>query len=158
MILSQVSKQLSWFWSLEWIECFDCVFGVFAFALVLNEKCRRLGWLEWWWLGVFIAPTTIPAIAVDGHTRQSGGAPDMTLFTIRCLPRQQIVGVWSGWPLKSFVLLLHRTVRCVLTLQLWLLHYAPFYYCSLQSTVGAAYRCSLAHRTCPVHTRQFGEL
>jgi hypothetical protein len=34
------------------------------------------GWLEWWWLGVFIAPTTIPAVAVDGHTRQSGGAPD----------------------------------------------------------------------------------
>jgi hypothetical protein len=50
MILSQVSKQLSWFWSLEWIECFDCVFGVLAFALVLNEKCRRLGWLEWRWL------------------------------------------------------------------------------------------------------------
>jgi hypothetical protein len=39
---------------------------VFAFALVLNEKCRRLGWLEWWWLGVFIAPTTILAVAVDG--------------------------------------------------------------------------------------------
>jgi hypothetical protein len=68
MILSQVSKQLSWFWSLEWIECFDCVFGVFSFALVLNENCRRLGWLEWWWLGVFIAPTTISAVAVDGHT------------------------------------------------------------------------------------------
>jgi hypothetical protein len=55
---------------------------VFAFALVLNEKCRRLGWLEWRWLGVFIAPTTIPTVAVDGHTGQSGGAPDTTLFTI----------------------------------------------------------------------------
>jgi hypothetical protein len=32
----------------------DCVFGVFAFALVLNEKCRRLGWLEWWWLGGYL--------------------------------------------------------------------------------------------------------
>jgi hypothetical protein len=24
--------------------------------------------LEWWWLRVFIAPTTIPGVAVDGHT------------------------------------------------------------------------------------------
>jgi hypothetical protein len=55
---------------LEGIECFDCVFGVFAFALVLNVKFRKLGWLEWRWLGVFIAPTTIPAVVVDGHTGQ----------------------------------------------------------------------------------------
>jgi hypothetical protein len=81
---------------LEWIACFDCVFGVFSFALVLNEKCRRLGWLEWWWLGVFIAPTTIPAVAVDGHTEQFGGALDMVMFTVRCLPHQQTVGIWSG--------------------------------------------------------------
>jgi hypothetical protein len=72
--------------------------------------------------GVFIAPTTVPVVAVDRHTRQSGGAPDMVLFTDRCRPRQQTVGVWSGRPLKSFVLLLYRTVRwhighvrCVLT-------------------------------------------
>jgi hypothetical protein len=35
-----------------------------------------LGLLEWRWLGVFIAPTTIPVVAVDGHTRRSGGASD----------------------------------------------------------------------------------
>jgi hypothetical protein len=35
-----------------------------------------LGWPEWWWLGVFIAPTSIPLVVVDGHTRLSGGAPD----------------------------------------------------------------------------------
>jgi hypothetical protein len=29
--------------------------------------------------GVFIAPTTIPSVAVDGHTGQSGGASDMVL-------------------------------------------------------------------------------
>jgi hypothetical protein len=62
--------------------------GVYAFALVLNVEFRKLGWLEWWWLGVFIAPTTIPAVAVDGHTGQSSGAPDMTLFTVQCVPRQ----------------------------------------------------------------------
>jgi hypothetical protein len=38
---------------------------------------------------VFIAPTTILAIAVDG-------APDTALFTVRCVPRQHAVGVWSG--------------------------------------------------------------
>jgi hypothetical protein len=81
---------------LEGIECFDCVFGVFSFALVLNEKCRRLRWLEWWWLGVFIAPTTIPVVAVDGHTGQSGGAPNMARFTVWCVPRQPTVGVWSS--------------------------------------------------------------
>ena len=56
-------------------------------------------------------PTTIPVVAVDGHTAQSGGAPDMTLLTVWCVPRQQTIGVWSSWPLKSFVLLQHRTVQ-----------------------------------------------
>jgi hypothetical protein len=46
--------------------------------------------------GVFIAPATIPAVAIDRHTGQSVGAPDMTLFTFRCLSRQQTVGVWSS--------------------------------------------------------------
>jgi hypothetical protein len=38
--------------------------------------------------GVFIARTTIPAVAVDGHTGHSDGAPDMTLFIVRYVPRQ----------------------------------------------------------------------
>jgi hypothetical protein len=33
--------------------------------------------------GLFIALTTILAIVVDGHTGQSGGAPDTLLFTVR---------------------------------------------------------------------------
>jgi hypothetical protein len=56
---------------------------MYTFALVLNEEVAMLGWLEWWWSGVFIASTTIPVVAVDGHTGQSGGAPDTALFTIR---------------------------------------------------------------------------
>jgi hypothetical protein len=70
--------------------------GVNAFALVLNVELRKLGFLEWCWLGGIYSPTTILVVAVDGHTGQSGGAPNMTLFTVRCLPRQQTVGVWSG--------------------------------------------------------------
>ena len=37
-----------------------------SFALVLNVEFRKLGWLEWRWLGVFIAPTTILVVAGDG--------------------------------------------------------------------------------------------
>jgi hypothetical protein len=50
---------LTWFWNLERIWCFDCVFGLYDFALVLNKKVGMFGWLEMWWLGVFIVPTTI---------------------------------------------------------------------------------------------------
>jgi hypothetical protein len=56
---------------------------VYAFALVLNVMVGKLGWLEWWWLGVFIAPTTIPVVVVDGHTEQSRGAPNTLLFIVR---------------------------------------------------------------------------
>jgi hypothetical protein len=33
-----------------------------AFALVLNVKLRKLGWLEWRWLGVFIASNHFLAV------------------------------------------------------------------------------------------------
>jgi hypothetical protein len=41
-------------WHLERLCSFDLCLGVNALALVLNEKLRKLGCLEWWWLGVFI--------------------------------------------------------------------------------------------------------
>ena len=68
---------------------FGMCLGVKAIALVLNVKFNKLGWLEWRWLGVFIAPTTILVVVVDG-------APDRALFTVRCVPRQHAVGVWSS--------------------------------------------------------------
>jgi hypothetical protein len=33
-----------------------------ALALVLNVKSEKLGCLKWWWLGVFIDPTTKPTV------------------------------------------------------------------------------------------------
>jgi hypothetical protein len=45
--------------------------GVNALALVLNVKCWKLGCLEWWWLGVFIALNHhigVGVAAVDGCT------------------------------------------------------------------------------------------
>jgi hypothetical protein len=47
--------------------------GVKYRALVLNAMAEKLGCLEWWWLGVFIAPTTKPIV---GDGLMSMGAPD----------------------------------------------------------------------------------
>jgi hypothetical protein len=55
--------------------------------------------------------------SVDRHTGQSGGAPDTTLFIVRCTPHHPTVGVWSSWSLNSSVLLGHWTVGCDLTSQ-----------------------------------------
>jgi hypothetical protein len=100
---------------------------------------RKLGWLEWRWLGGIYSPNHYSSRCCRWHTRQSGGAPDRVLFTIRCLPCQQTVGVWSGWPLKSFVLLLHQTVRwhTRLSSAFWLCcsdFCTVRFYCSSQST------------------------
>jgi hypothetical protein len=37
--------------------------------------------------GLFIATTTIPAVAVDGHTGQYGGAPNTALLKGKCALR-----------------------------------------------------------------------
>jgi hypothetical protein len=63
---------------------------------------------------------------------------------IWCLPHQQTIGVWSSWPLKSFVFLLHRTVWCILTSHLWLLTSTLCtFLLFMQSTVGVSDRCSI---------------
>jgi hypothetical protein len=62
--------------------------------------------------------------------------------TVWCMPRQPTVGVWSGWPLKSFVLLWHRTVPCVLPLQFWLLRW-PLFTVQCSRPLGAVDRCSV---------------
>jgi hypothetical protein len=49
------------------------------------RKLKCLDGLNFDGRGVFIAPTTIPVVVVDGHTGQSGGAPDTPLFTVRCI-------------------------------------------------------------------------
>jgi hypothetical protein len=60
--LSQATKSLEWVWDLERIWSFVLCLGVKSRALVLNANCWKLGCLEWWWLGVFIAPTTKTAV------------------------------------------------------------------------------------------------
>jgi hypothetical protein len=53
---------VSWFWGLERIWSLECVLE----WILLNVKFRKLGWLEWRWLRVFIATTTILAVVVYG--------------------------------------------------------------------------------------------
>jgi hypothetical protein len=57
-----IINHLVWLWDLERIRSFEYVFGMYSFALVLCVESGKVGWLEWWWLGVFIAPTTILVI------------------------------------------------------------------------------------------------
>jgi hypothetical protein len=52
-------------WDFEWIDRFDLCLGVKSIALVLNAMCGMLGWLEWWWLGVFIALNHQPTVGGD---------------------------------------------------------------------------------------------
>jgi hypothetical protein len=59
---SQVTKCLEWFWTLERIWSLVLCLWVKSRALVLNAICCKLGCLECWWLGVFIAPTTKTAV------------------------------------------------------------------------------------------------
>jgi hypothetical protein len=46
----------------EGLILLDLCLLLIALALVLNVKSEKLGCLEVWWLGVFIAPTTKVAV------------------------------------------------------------------------------------------------
>jgi hypothetical protein len=63
------------------------------------------------WLGVFIASNHFLAVAGDGRTEQSGGAPDSHCSLSGACHVSASVRVWSSGPLERFVVLLHRTVR-----------------------------------------------
>jgi hypothetical protein len=83
--------------------------GVKSRALVLNAMAENLDALKWWWLGVFIAPTTKTNrwgwAAVDGRTGQSSAPPD----TVRCASHVTQPLGFDRWSSDS---LGHRTVRC----------------------------------------------
>jgi hypothetical protein len=76
-------------------------------ALVLNAMFRMLGYLELWWLGVFIA-LNHQQVVRDGccrwaHRTLSGA-----------LPRHPTVSVWEQLTVGGLVILRHRTcpVHC----------------------------------------------
>jgi hypothetical protein len=76
--------------------------GVESIALVLNAKFWMLVWLEWWWLGVFIAlnhQTTIGGGCYRWAHRTLSGAPS---DAVRCASHvTQPLGFWSSWPLEA---------------------------------------------------------
>jgi hypothetical protein len=68
-----------------------------------------MAWMEV--VGGIYSPNHYSSCCCRWLIGQSGGVPNMLLFIVRCVPRQLPIGVWNSWPLKSFVLLRHRTVR-----------------------------------------------
>jgi hypothetical protein len=82
------------FENLESLWSFDLCLGVNALALVLNRNFRKLGCLEWWWLGVFIALN---------HQRTIGeGCCRWAHRTVWCTSHvTQLLGFWSIWPLEA---------------------------------------------------------
>jgi hypothetical protein len=80
-------------------DLISCLYlGVKYRALVLNAMAEKLGCLEWWWLGVFIAPTTKPTVGVG---LLSMGAPDSPVRqprhpTVRVLT-VSTVGALTSW-------------------------------------------------------------
>jgi hypothetical protein len=71
--------------------------GVKSRALVLNAICWKLGCLEWWWLGVFIATTT-KTIIREGCCRWAH-------WTVRCASHvTQPLGFWWFRPLELWQL------------------------------------------------------
>jgi hypothetical protein len=93
--------------------------GVKSRALVLNANIWKLGCLEWWWSGVFIAPTTKPTVGVG---LLSMGAPD----TVRCASHvTQPLGFWRFRLLELWhfgapdSLVPHRTGTVHCPVRLW---------------------------------------
>jgi hypothetical protein len=81
-------------------------------ALVLNANSWKLGCLEWWWLGLFIAPTTKPTVG-EGCCR-------WVHQTVWCAtghcpvrqPRHPTIRVLTVLTIGALTSWGHRTVRC----------------------------------------------
>jgi hypothetical protein len=112
---------------------------------------ENLGCLEWWWLGVFIAPTTKPTVG-DAVCRWAHR-------TVRCASHiTQSLGFWRFWPLERWlhvtpdIPVWHRTgvVHCPVRLWrlLWLLRAL---FTLLQTTVALDSRCSASPPDGPVN-------
>jgi hypothetical protein len=65
--------------------CLDMLLG---FPLFEMADCGGIYWPQ-----PSISLDKNQQLSVDGHTGQSGGAPDTTLFTVRCVPCQPTIGV-----------------------------------------------------------------
>jgi hypothetical protein len=81
------------------------------FALVLSVESGKLGCIEWWWLEVFITPTTILVVGCSFLLTNTPECPVRTGHdTVQCPVPATSVARWSQ-PLDSSTLVAHRTVR-----------------------------------------------
>jgi hypothetical protein len=141
---------------LERLWSFDLCLGVNALALVLNEKLRKLGCLEWWWLGVFITLN---------HQRTVGAGCCWWTLPVR-QPRHPTVRVLELLMLEALSSsetpdspVPHRTgtVHCPVRLWplFWLLpRFVALSEALLQSTVALVAVTLLVHRTVRWHIGQ----
>jgi hypothetical protein len=124
------------------------------FALVLNVKVGKLGWLEWRWLGGIyslqpLLSRWLTLMLLAHRTVRWCTGHD----TVHCSVSATSVDRWGLELLTVEVFyplaapdspVAHRTVRCVLTLQFWLLTSTPSTVpSSAQSTIGEVDRCSI---------------
>jgi hypothetical protein len=125
-----------------------------ALALVLNDMSEKLGYLKWWWLGVFIAPTTKPTVG-EAVCRWAHR-------TVWCTSHvTQPLGFWRFRPLELWHLGApdrHCSLSGALLALLWLCANCPrtVHVCKrpLELTVALDSRCSagtpdspMTHRT-----------
>jgi hypothetical protein len=143
--------------------------GVNARALVLNVIFRKLGYMELWWLEVFIA-TNHQSSHWGGCWRWAHRtircATRPSLFSVRCAATSPTVRVLKQLTIGIFVFLWHRTVwwcteqsgapltRCSDFYRGTVLHYSSVRVdrCALES------RCPLTHRTVWWYIGQSGAL
>jgi hypothetical protein len=123
-----------------------------AFALVLNVEFRKLGWLEWWWLGVFITPTTILVVVVDGTPDSSvvHRTWHCSLFGVCHVSRPLGFGAVNRWSPLSSCGTGQSGVFWLCSSNFWLLHYVLLLFIAVDRWVQLIV-APLAHRTCPVN-------
>jgi hypothetical protein len=109
-----------------------CLWSVF-FSIVLSVESGKLGWLEWRWLGVFIAPTTILVVGWLlcrwAHRTVRWSTGHSTINCPVCATSNdnwglELLTVEVVYPFGAPVSpVAHRTVRCDLSSQIvfWLL-------------------------------------
>jgi hypothetical protein len=85
-------------------DSFDLCLGVNALALVLNENLGKLGCLEWWWLGVFIALNHQTIVGADCYRWAHRTVRCATGHCLVRQPRHPIVRVLEQLTIGGFVL------------------------------------------------------
>jgi hypothetical protein len=97
--LSLVTKCLEWFWTWERIWSLVCVLE-WSLELLYWMQWLKTWILEWWWLGVFIAPTTKTAVG-EGCCRWAHQIVRCAPDTVRCASHvTQPLGFWRFRPLE----------------------------------------------------------